>query len=203
LRGRGYIFVHSFPRDFAFRHPLGEDFRGRFRGGPGAILLVDYLASPVGPYRELLFLGRFEVGGSARFSIPRIFVSSAASALGGRANWGLPKELADFEWTSQGPRRERVRVSTGNGVFFDASLEWGHVAFPVLAARWPLPFTVAQPFGGRTLLTTLRGVGLARRARLASLTVDEQQFPDTAAVPPRLALRIAPFRLAFEAPTWA
>ena len=91
-------------------------------------------------------------------------------------------------------------MRAGDHVFFDASLEWGRVPFPVLAVRWPLPITIAQPVGGRTFYTTLRGFGLANRVRLRSLTVDERLFPDPAAARPLLGLRIAPFRLTFPVP---
>jgi hypothetical protein len=156
-------------------------------------MLVDYAESPVGPYHELLFLaGRYQLGGSTVCSIPCIFVSSERSVVSGRANWGLPKQQAEFSWTEEGERQERVRVAAGGSVFFDA--------FPVFAPRWPLPLSLVQPREGRTLVTTLRGTGLARRARLLHLRVDGQHFPDTSALSPWLGLRIAPFRLVFPAP---
>jgi hypothetical protein len=180
---------------------LSDELRSAYRGGPGVLMLVDYTASPVGPYREVLFAaGRFRMGGRTAFTIPRILVSTAASVVAGRANWGLPKEQADFEWTSEGPRRDRVRVSLGGSVFFDAVLEHGRVPFPVFAAPWLLPFTLGQPREGRVVVTTLRGAGIARRARLSSLRVDGRLFPDLSALRPLLGLRIAPFRLVFPRP---
>ena len=201
LRGRGYVFAYSFPEAFVQAQELPSGLRGALRRGPGAVMLVDYAESPVGPYHELLFLaGRYQLGGSTVCSIPCIFVSSERSVVSGRANWGLPKQQAEFSWTEEGERQERVRVAAGGSVFFDALLERGVVPFPVFAPRWPLPLSLVQPRKGRTLVTTLRGAGLARRARLRRLRVDGQHFPDTSALSPWLGLRIAPFRLVFPAP---
>ncbi|RZA14755.1 MAG: hypothetical protein EOP10_27495 [Proteobacteria bacterium] len=50
------------------------------------------------PYNELLYIpGLFDFpNGRTDCSITRIFVDSKASLAGGRANWGIPKELAEF-----------------------------------------------------------------------------------------------------------
>ena len=58
---------------------------------------VEYLDTPVGPYHEvlagnLLWTGRLSVS-----QVPFIAVDSLASVAGGRANWALPKTMADFE----------------------------------------------------------------------------------------------------------
>jgi hypothetical protein len=164
-------------------------------------MLVDYEESPVGPYRELLLVaGRFDTPSGRGFSIPRILVSSQASVAAGRAHWGLPKELADFRSEPEGPRSERVCVSQDGAVLFSAHLQRGLVPFPIVAAPWPLPFTLAQPFEGRTFRTVLRGVGLARRARILSARVDPARFPDVFASAPILGLHIAPFHLVFPVP---
>jgi len=200
LRGRGYVFAYRFPEAFA-RAQAPEALEAAYRGGPGAVMLVDYTESPVGPYRELLFLaGRFTVGASTAFSIPRILVSSEASMRAGRANWGLPKELAAFEWQEAGRRRERVCVSNAGGVLFEAVLEHGVVPFPVWCPAWPALFTLAQPWDGRLLVTTLRGAGFARRARLRSLRLDEARFPGVGAFRPWVGFAMAPFRLNFPVP---
>ena len=64
-------------------------------------MVVDYLDSPVGPYREILAspVLRRPGGGRGvmpRLSVPFIAVDSAASVHGGREHWHLPKVLADF-----------------------------------------------------------------------------------------------------------
>jgi len=201
LTGAGYVFGYVFPRELVEAQPLPNELRGRFCGGIGALMLVDYATSPAGPYRELVFLpGRFEVRGRRHPVITRIFVSSEASVRSGRANWALPKELATFESEARGPRRERIRVASEDRIFFEAELEWGLLPLPMLVPRWPFPFTLAQPGAGGFRLTTLHGSAIARRARLVSLRVSGHQFPDLALLRPILGVRVAPFRLVFPSP---
>jgi hypothetical protein len=198
LAGRGFVLAYTFPPEFVEAQGLPAGLLGRFRGGPGAVMVVDYASSPVGPYRELLFLpGRFAVAGGLYPAITRIFVSSQASADNGRAHWALPKERATFESEATGRRRERVRVLAGGRVFFEAELAWSRWPLPVLVPRWPLPFTLAQPGPDGLRLTTLRGAALARRARLLSVRVTGPEFPDVCGFAPRFGVRTAPFRLVF------
>jgi len=200
LRGRGFVFAYRFPEAFARAH-ADALLREGYRGGPGAVMLVDYTESPVGPYRELLFLaGRFRAGAATAFTIPRILVSSDASVRAGRVNWGLPKELARFEWEREGGRRERVRVEDADGLLLEAVVERGVLPFPVICPPWPLPFTLVQPWEDGAWLTTLRGAGVGRRARLVSLAVDGARFPDVRPFPPVAGLALDPFRLVFPVP---
>ncbi|MCD0165179.1 hypothetical protein IHN58_05875, partial [Deinococcus sp. 12RED42] len=70
--------------------------------GRGVLMLVRYASSPVGPYDELLWA---EVRGSPvgrRPQVTRIVVSTEASVVWGRRNWGIPKELASFGWSGAG-----------------------------------------------------------------------------------------------------
>jgi hypothetical protein len=63
--------------------------------------LVRYAETPVGPYDEIaatLLPG----DGSHYGHIPFIVVDSLPSIVGGRANWLLPKALAEFDWTDDG-----------------------------------------------------------------------------------------------------
>ena len=98
LRGSGWIFLFTFKpwflRTGGFLPPELEGTDG-FEGQLGAVMLVDYRQSPVGPYRELLFLaGRNLRWRHHRFSITRIYVSTEASAVNGRENWAIPKQTA-------------------------------------------------------------------------------------------------------------
>jgi hypothetical protein len=61
-------------------------------GRPAGLAVVDYAATPVGPYREAL-VGRLT--GPLSGAVPWIVVDSAASAAAGRAHWALPKELGE------------------------------------------------------------------------------------------------------------
>ncbi|MFD7010922.1 MULTISPECIES: hypothetical protein [Rhodococcus] len=64
-------------------------------------MMVDYLDSPVGPYREILASpvlrapGR-RIGLLPRMAVPFIAVDSEPSVHGGRVHWSLPKVPAEF-----------------------------------------------------------------------------------------------------------
>ncbi len=76
-------------------------------------MVVDYLESPVGPYREILASpvlsapGR-RLGPLPRLHVPFIAVDSETSVHGGRFHWMLPKVMAEFsgavdaEFTAKG-----------------------------------------------------------------------------------------------------
>ncbi|KAJ3106428.1 hypothetical protein HDU97_006413 [Phlyctochytrium planicorne] len=110
-----------------------EDDKADFLGeGPSSIMIVRYADTPVGAYDELLIMagahkprGKIPNGPDGKplknprsgkllgdRRIPLIWVSSEASLRCGRKNWGIRKELADFNWveTDKGTRvtiRER------------------------------------------------------------------------------------------------
>src|SRR6266480_4461232 len=94
LRGSGYVFLFTFEpwflRTGGFVPPeLGEGFEGQL----GVLVMAEYGQSPIGPYRELLFLaGRNRRWRNHRFSITRAYVSSAAITAAGPDNPGIPKQ---------------------------------------------------------------------------------------------------------------
>lgn len=197
LTGSGAILLYRFPRPWALAHGLVPDaLRGAFVGGVGAVMLVDYSSSPVGPYCEALFIpGLFRLDGRLAFSITRIVVSSEASVLGGRANWGLPKELAAFELNG-----ERFSVRQAGGPLLEAELR-GHGPYLPLVTAWsPRPLLIAQWRDGRRFITELRGKGAVQFARLASLRADAAHFPDVSRFRPLLAVKVAGFALTFPVP---
>lgn len=59
--------------------------------------LIRYLRSPVGSYREVIGAVVYRRGATVFTHIPFIAVDSAASVVGGRTNWALPKTLASFD----------------------------------------------------------------------------------------------------------
>jgi hypothetical protein len=64
LHGRGYVFPFLLPKETAISHSTyAEDPNDlvKFVGGVGGFVISDYHDSPVGPYKELLFLpGRYQ-----------------------------------------------------------------------------------------------------------------------------------------------
>lgn len=194
LTGSGTILLYRFTRRWVLEHGrLPNRLRGSFVGGVGAVMLVDYTASGVGPYREALFIpGQFRVGGGIRSVITRIVVSSEASVESGRANWGIPKELADF--TVAG---ERFRAGYGGEAFLDAEVAPFGPHLPFDSAWSPLALELAQIAEGRLFLTRPAGRGALRLARLRRIAVDPAHFPDVAPFRPLLAVRATGFALSF------
>ena len=100
---------------------------------------VVYEPGGVLSYRELLVAVPVWHGRLLRTSITDIWVDSASSLLGGRELWGIPKELATFDFA--GPR---FAASTPDG----ASIARGTVAPRAgLPGRWPARYTVVQNIG--------------------------------------------------------
>src|SRR5574343_636748 len=98
LRGRGYILAIRMPQAVLDDCPhTPAELRASRRGALSLAMLVDYAESPAGPYQELLFIpGTFDFQGQRHPSISRIFVSTMASVVNGRRNWGIPKDRCDF-----------------------------------------------------------------------------------------------------------
>ena len=204
LRGYGYVFLYRFSPQFIRRDgavPFG--LRTAFQGGLGALMLVDYGESDCGPYRELLLIpGRFRVQGAPGHSITRIYVSSQGSVVHGRANWGIPKERADFEVTRSGEGSETWRVSCGGQTLFAATLRTKRWAPPVPVHTALLPNVVVQPWQGRIFRTRVTARGLARPCAIAVEPGEASGFPDLSHERPVLAtgVRVEPFSMQFGIP---
>jgi hypothetical protein len=89
------------------RSPLGPMPAGvhRLPFGPCLVVAVRYDGSPVGPYVELAIGEPARVGLRPGWCFTTMVVDSAGSRLGGRANWGFPKDLGSLVWESDGGER--------------------------------------------------------------------------------------------------
>lgn len=74
--------------------------------GPCLVAAVCYTASPVGPYLELAIGEPARLGLRPGWCITTMVVDSPESRLGGRLNWGYPKELGTLTWRTDGGERE-------------------------------------------------------------------------------------------------
>ena len=112
LSGEGYILNYWLnPQLIEQFIPFGLE-RAKL-GRLVQIMLVRYESSPVGAYDELLFLDHKSNGLNMHSYIPKIYVSSQASVDEGRYHWGIPKELAQFEW-SFSPNGLSCQISANN-----------------------------------------------------------------------------------------
>ena len=90
----------------AARQPLDDLPEGLGRlPGPCSITAARYDDSPVGPYRELAVGQPAHLGARVGICITTMAVTSVDSRLGGRVNWGFPKELATLVWLDEGDDR--------------------------------------------------------------------------------------------------
>ena len=162
-------------------------------------MLVDYFESPVGPYQELLLIpGKYLFPRGKRYSISHIFVDSLLSTQSGRANWAIPKQMADFSWEHD-RREDYLSVQVKGRVCFEARLRSGGPRFPLTTRI--LPLEIGQQDQEDWVFTQPEGRGKARLARLVDLRTDEPDlFPDLASFRPWLALKVDSFRLHFPEP---
>lgn len=196
LKGRGIILLYKFPEDFVLKHGfLSEEDKARYAGGLGATMIVDYESSDCGPYGELLFIpGRLHSEKGTANIISKIYVSSESSMVNGRANWGIPKELADFNF-ERSNRSESVIVKRDGKTFFEARFSSGGLRFPVHTAL--IPFPLSQNLDGRRFHTRYSGYGWGRLARIESMNIDAALFPDLTQARPLVVMTIEDFRITF------
>lgn len=88
------------------KQPLGDVPEGLRRvPGPCSISAARYDDSPVGPYRELAVGQPAHLGARVGLCITTMVVTSVDSRLGGRMNWGFPKEMGTLVWLDEGEDR--------------------------------------------------------------------------------------------------
>ncbi len=206
LSGSGWILFYRFSPDFVAQHGfLPPYLQGAFRGGVGAVLLLDFHTSPVGAYQELLFApGVFRVGKRRYRPVTKIYTSSAESAASGRTYWGLPKEHADFTVTQVDDVTQQFAVSLQGYTFFDATLREGVLRFPVNTSIVPKrfsPWLLQQRNDGMFVRTSPYAAGVVGPAgELQTLTVDGRGFPDVSGLQPVGVVQAVTLRLTLPIP---
>lgn len=200
LTGDGFIWLFRFPRAFVLEHGfLAPWQREALRETLGAVILVRYTQSGVGPYDELLCIpGRFAVAGARHFSISVIYVSTEASVRWGIANWGIPKQQAQFERQQMHGEVVFSCATTTDEPILSARLRPLGLPFPVASAL--VPFRIAQRRGEEVLITHPRAVGRARLCTVSRLAVNPAHFPDIARLRPLAVLAVESFRMTFPHP---
>lgn len=194
LVGEGIILIYKFRAAWIGQHALLTPSQcASFSGGLGYVMLVNYLSSPVGPYRELLVIpGKFYP--HRRQSITKIYVDTDASTANGRFNWGIPKETKPFTWRCV-KDTDSIIVGEESAPILTCRIRSGGPAVPITTKL--LPIRLHQELEGATFRTNPCGSGWARLCRVESLTVDPLEFPDISRVKPLACLKVSPFRLNF------
>ena len=197
LKGKGYIIVYALNKDFVEKEgDVPEFLKGKFVGGFGALMLVDYEKSNAGPYGEMLFIpGKFKFKNKRLDTISKIYVSTMESVVNGRNNWGIPKERADFKFTKIDEKRENVCVSIEKENVAEFVLKSGKLSFPVSTSL--MPFPLVQEYENKYYYTNFYGKGKGQLARIESMKINPKLFPDLSKIKPLIAMRVDPFDITF------
>lgn len=201
LKGNGYIFIYHFPKEFVEKFGFlanyqQDSFTGDFIG---TVMLVDYETSAVGPYRELLFVpGRMNFNKKKLFSISKIYVSSSDSVWNGNENWGIPKELADFNITKLTEKESIIEVMIEGKTFFKVHLRKHSFSFPITTKFFPLK--LAQKLRNDLLITNSPAKGKASFAKILDIEVDSVFFPPISQLKPLSILAVKDFEMTFPEP---
>ena len=162
---------------------LSAAYRAEAQVGSWAYaIFADYASSPVGPYRELLFIpGAVKLGRQLLPTITKIYVSTQASVDNGRANWGLPKELAAFTVEHRSRRLDHLTMRVDSKIAVDLTLESVGPRLPL--ASWMLPAsvrTLGQQLDGTTFVVVPSASGRMQWARVKHAWSDVTLFPELA-----------------------
>ena len=202
LTGNGYIFLYRLPEKFVREKCFLFDYqRDNYKGLLASMMLVDYHTTPVGPYRELLFIpGVFELLEKNTFSISKIYVSDANSVWNGIENWGIPKELCDFDFQALDDRTDKLVAKQGNSTFFEATIRRGSFSFPLTTAF--LPLRITQQLRDEWVLTQPSAKGKAYFGKLTDINVNAALFPAIAPFKPWGVLVVKNFTMTFPVATF-
>ncbi|BCB90485.1 acetoacetate decarboxylase family protein [Phytohabitans suffuscus] len=192
LRGRMYVSIWPVPR--AQLPPLPATLAAEVRpltvAGRGLVgtAWVDYGPGGVLEYRELLRAVLVRRAGRPLVSIVDIWVDSPASRDGGRALWGIPKELATFDFDDRDGGLD-ARAGGIAGARLADGLR--------LPGRWPAGFSVVQALGDRTRTTPVRARTCVHLAKAAWRVGPDGPLAHLAGRRPLLTVALRDFRLVF------
>jgi hypothetical protein len=202
LRGHGWIVILRLPRQSAGRTAfVPEALHSSLRAAISALVCVEYVSAPCGAYRELLLIpGTMRFPDGRRYaSISRILVSTWASVVNGRANWGIPKDRADTIEIVRDAATERFRVADGEhgGCRLDFEAPRGP-RLPLRTSWLPAGWgTLAQLHEQRAYYYRPTASGSLRPVRLLRARYDGTLFPDLSSATVLAAFRVEAFTMEF------
>lgn len=197
LHGKGYMFLLKLSKqDIEKDIFLNDFFKERFKGGFGAMMLVEYWDSNAGPYNELLFIpGKFSYNNQKKNTISKIYVSSMDSVENGINNWAIPKELADINFVKQDSKTEQIMAKKDGKVFFDLTVKSFGIKFPIHTAF--MPFPLVQLKDGKSYYTNFSGSGMAKFVKIKNLEIVSSYFPKISKKQIFAGIKIEPFKICF------
>lgn len=113
---------------------------------------VEYEPGGVLDYRELMATLLVRRGWRIMPTIVKIWVDSEPSRDGGRALWGIPKDLASFSFDSSSVDGARLSAWDDDGEIAAATVR----ARVPLPRRWPVAFSVVQWLDGAPKISPVR-----------------------------------------------
>jgi hypothetical protein len=167
----------------------------------GLLAFVRYLESEVGPYDELLWLAPFQRSqlGRAHHVAP-IFVSSQLSIRSGRANWGLPKQLADFRVSSLDSAAEQVDIHAQGQPLASFIRQRPRGVLPLDASQLPpRSRRLVQLAGGLCFETVPEARGHGQLTSVSRLEINRELLPGARGSRWRPGLYLCDFELRFPA----
>lgn len=154
---------------------------------------VRYEGDSVLRYNEVLSAVLVRDGLRPRVCITDIWVDSPPSMAGGRALWGIPKELAEFDLAAGPDGSFRASARTGTAELCAASFR----PRTRLPGRWPVTYRVVQLLDGRLATSPVRSRSAVGPARAAWRIPPGSPLRIPAGRPPLLSLTLYDFRLTF------
>jgi hypothetical protein len=149
---------------------------------------VVYEPGGVLSYHELLASVLMRDGLRPRVTITDIWVDSVASRDGGRALWGIPKDLARFDFAG-----EHVSAELDTGPLAEATVRRG-VRLP---GRWPVGFRVTQSLDGQPKTSRVRATARLLLGRSQWTVPADGPLRYLAGRRPLLTATAADFRMSF------
>ncbi|MFJ8989029.1 acetoacetate decarboxylase family protein [Streptomyces sp. NPDC102279] len=144
-------------------------------------------------YNELLRAVLVRDGSRPRACITDIWVDSEASLSGGRALWGIPKEMADFEVG----RADVVEATASSGRRALAATRFSQSWR--LPGQWPLTYKVAQTLDGRLKTSRASSKATLRFARATWTAPTHSPLRSLGRRPPLVSVALRDFSLRFGA----
>jgi hypothetical protein len=202
LHGRGYISLLRFPVSSRAQDAFVPDSLAgkRSRSRTAWMMFVDYQQSDVGPYHELLFIpGSFPFeDGRRHLSISRIFVSSIDSVVNGQRNWGIPKDVAQFDVRYGSDGIDAVTVRKDGALIAELRYRSWPLPLPFSTALVPRPWrTLGQHRDGSAFIYAPSANGWIRPASLLEARSNPELFPDLDGVTSPLSVAVPRFSMRF------
>lgn len=192
LSGEAIVLLYKFKKNWVENQGmLPKNLKGKFRGGLGLVILVNYTDSPVGSFQELVFMpGRFRK--NKMQVITKLITDSEPNAINGQNNWGLPKEIHPILW-QKAKSRDQVGVYHQERRLFSIEIEHGGIPIPVSTIFFPIH--LCQTWNKLKFFSKPLCTGWGKLAKVKNLEIDPEYFPDIRNKKPLLALKVNPFNL--------